>query len=130
MTARAKNPVRLEAKVRQRNKKHAYESVEDIYKDILVRNSFTGPGFRNLDVSLAKSFPIRWLGDAASIQLRADFFNVLNHANLGPPLVGPAAYGQFGQAFFGYSAAPPGNVSFVPLDEIPRRIELQLRVRF
>jgi hypothetical protein len=96
----------------------------------LGRNSFTGPGFRNIDVSLAKSFPIGWLGDASSIQLRADFFNVLNHANLGNPLVGQAAFGQFGQAFFGNSAAPPGNVSFVPLDEIPRRIELQVRVRF
>jgi hypothetical protein len=96
----------------------------------LGRNGFTGPGFRNLDASLAKSFPLPWLGEASSVQFRADFFNLLNHPNLGNPLVGQAAFGQFGQAFFGVNAAPPGNVSFVPLDEIPRRIQLQVRVRF
>ena len=35
VTSRAKNPVRLETKVRQRAKAHPYASVEDIYEDIV-----------------------------------------------------------------------------------------------
>lgn len=35
VTSRAKNPVRLETKVRQRAKSHPYASVEDIYDDIV-----------------------------------------------------------------------------------------------
>lgn len=35
VTSRAKNPVRLETKVRQRAKAHPYTSVEDIYEDIV-----------------------------------------------------------------------------------------------
>ncbi len=35
VTSRAKNPIRLETKVRQRNGKKAYETVEEIYDDIV-----------------------------------------------------------------------------------------------
>ena len=35
VTSRAKNPVRLETKVRQRSQSHSYSSVEDIYDDIV-----------------------------------------------------------------------------------------------
>lgn len=50
VTSRAKNPTRLEAKVRQRSAKANYESVEDIYKDIVdlagVRVALYFPGER------------------------------------------------------------------------------------
>jgi ppGpp synthetase/RelA/SpoT-type nucleotidyltranferase len=35
VTSRAKSPVRLETKVRQRAQSHAYVSVDDIYDDIV-----------------------------------------------------------------------------------------------
>ena len=35
VTSRAKNPIRLETKVRQRSGKKAYETVEEIYDDIV-----------------------------------------------------------------------------------------------
>jgi hypothetical protein len=50
----------------------------------LARNSFDGPGYRNVDISLAKAFgmpkaPI--LGDKAKLEIRMDAFNVLNLMN-------------------------------------------------
>ena len=37
-----------------------------------------GPGFANLDLSAFKNIPIR---ETATLQLRAECFNVFNHAN-------------------------------------------------
>jgi carboxypeptidase family protein len=96
----------------------------------LGRNSFIGPGSWNTDMSLGRSFRLPWLGEAGRIQLRADFYNVFNHPNLGDPIVSNTGFGVFGQAFYGSTAAPPSGVSFVPLDQTPRRIELQVRVFF
>jgi hypothetical protein len=48
----------------------------------LGRNTLTGPGLYNLDVSLVKT---QALGETSEIQLRAEFFNVLNHPNFGLP---------------------------------------------
>jgi hypothetical protein len=38
-----------------------------------------------MNTSLAKSFKMRWLGEAGLIQIRADAFDVLNHPNFGQP---------------------------------------------
>ncbi len=46
------------------------------------RDSLTGPGYNNLDLSLAKTTK---LSEQARIQFRAEFFNALNHTNLGTP---------------------------------------------
>jgi outer membrane receptor protein involved in Fe transport len=43
------------------------------------RNEFRGPGLWNLDAALYKTFRIT---ETSNIQLRAEAFNVLNHANL------------------------------------------------
>jgi hypothetical protein len=48
----------------------------------LSRNSINGPGFQNVDLSLAKTFPVF---REANLQFRADAFNVMNHPNLGQP---------------------------------------------
>jgi TonB dependent receptor len=47
--------------------------------NMTARNAFRGPGFYQLDTSLLKTFRIT---ETKSIQLRGEFFNVLNHANL------------------------------------------------
>ncbi len=41
-----------------------------------------GPGITNLDVSLFKNIP---MGERFTLQLRGEFFNVLNHANFADP---------------------------------------------
>ncbi|HZP02371.1 MAG TPA: carboxypeptidase regulatory-like domain-containing protein [Terriglobia bacterium] len=46
------------------------------------RNALRGPGFFQWDFSLAKNIPIR---EALKVQLRADFFNILNHPNFANP---------------------------------------------
>jgi len=51
------------------------------------RNSFNGPGYRDVDASLTKGFGLpktRLLGDAAKFEIRADFFNLFNNVNLDP----------------------------------------------
>lgn len=48
----------------------------------LGRGVFTGPGLADMDVSLFKNTQ---LSERTSLQFRAEFFNVLNHPNLGPP---------------------------------------------
>lgn len=49
----------------------------------LPRNAFVGPHFRNWDFSLVKNTPIK---ERLTMQLRADFFNILNHPNFASPL--------------------------------------------
>jgi hypothetical protein len=49
------------------------------------RNILTGPGAVNLDFSTFKAFPVSVLGEAGSVQLRAEFFNFLNHPQFGLP---------------------------------------------
>lgn len=55
----------------------AYGTVGNASRDLL-----TGPGYNNLDTSLTKVTP---LGESARLQFRAEFFNILNHTNLGTP---------------------------------------------
>src|SRR6266581_950275 len=45
----------------------------------LSRNKFTGPGFGDVDLSFIKNIPIT---ERVKVQLRADFFNLLNRINL------------------------------------------------
>jgi len=47
------------------------------------RNILTGPGYTNLDFSLAKSFLLR--AERHRLQLRGEFFNLLNHPNFDIP---------------------------------------------
>jgi hypothetical protein len=47
------------------------------------RNILTGPGFANLDFALTKSIPLH--GEGHQLQLRGEFFNLLNHPNFDIP---------------------------------------------
>ena len=59
------------------------------------RSIIPGPGSWNWDLSLQKTFPLR--GESHRIELRADAFNILNHANLGDPQTGFNAPQSFGR---------------------------------
>jgi hypothetical protein len=51
------------------------------------RNSLTGPGYRDVDGTLAKSFGlpnIKGLGENAKIEFRADAYNLFNNLNFSP----------------------------------------------
>jgi len=59
----------------------------------LGRNVVIGPGFSNTDFSVIKNTS---LGEVLHVQFRAEFFDLFNHANFGPPgtVVGTPAFGQ------------------------------------
>ena len=96
------------------------------------RNAFTGPGFFSLDLSLARSFTLPWLGESGRIRIRADAFNILNHANLGNPntrFTDPPSP-DFGVATFGRQGFASGFPAVSPLNETPRQIQLSLKLEF
>jgi hypothetical protein len=45
------------------------------------RNLLRGPGFANLDLTIAKDTKLGFLGESGSLEFRTDFFNIMNHAN-------------------------------------------------
>jgi hypothetical protein len=53
----------------------------------LGRNTFRGPGLHNLDIALIKDTPLKVeaRSELASLQFRAEFFNVFNIVNFGLP---------------------------------------------
>src|SRR5579864_7131757 len=59
----------------------------------LGRNVVTGPAFNNTDLSIMKNSVI---AEKIRVQFRAEFFDVLNHANLGQPgnVVGSPNFGR------------------------------------
>jgi len=98
------------------------------------RNAFEGPGLYSADVSLSRRFAIAQLGETGRLTLRADAFNVLNHANLNNPnssscpYVGCSGFGfaQFGLQSFDKTGFPAST----PFQESPRVIQLGVRVDF
>jgi Carboxypeptidase regulatory-like domain/TonB-dependent Receptor Plug Domain len=96
------------------------------------RNAFTGPGFYSLDLSLARAFQLPWLGEAGRLRIRADAYNILNHANLGNPnaqFTEPLTP-EFGVATYGRQGYASGFPAVSPLNETPRQIQLSLKVEF
>jgi hypothetical protein len=92
------------------------------------RNAFRGPGFYNIDLSVSRSFGLA-RQERLKSTLRVDFFNVLNHANLGnpdPQINSPT----FGIAQYGRSGLATGFPSLVPFTESARRIQLLFRLTF
>lgn len=59
----------------------------------LGRNVVIGPGFSNIDFSVVKNMK---LSEKYHVQFRAEFFDLFNHPNFGPPgtVVGTPAFGQ------------------------------------
>ncbi|HUA97489.1 MAG TPA: TonB-dependent receptor [Terracidiphilus sp.] len=68
----------------------------------VARNSWTGPGYRDVDASLIKSFglpamPV--LGEDANFEFRADFYNLFNNLNFNPGSISTNIQAaNFGQA--------------------------------
>jgi hypothetical protein len=93
------------------------------------RNAFSGPGLYNVDISLSRSFPLRWLGESGRLTFRADVFNFLNHANLNnpQPLIGQP---DFGVALYGRQGISTGFPAVSPLNETARQVQLIVRLEF
>jgi len=92
------------------------------------RNSIVGPPLTNFDFSMHKNIPVRKISESASVQFRAEFFNVLNHPNFGPPLpyTGSTNAIIFG-ADWSANGAPAGGLQ-QPLVTLPRDIQFALKL--
>jgi hypothetical protein len=62
----------------------------------LGRNTLIGPGVSKLDVSLFKNNRIRRISETFNVQFRAEFFNILNHANFASPTDHATVFDQSG----------------------------------
>ena len=51
------------------------------------RNLLTGPGTTNLDFSVFKNKSIKRISESFNVQFRAEFFNIMNHANFALPSI-------------------------------------------
>src|SRR6266404_715203 len=65
------------------------------------RNIATGPRLFNLDLAFYKNVTISSISEGFRVQLRAEFFNILNHTNFAPPLSNNAVFGEAGGAALG-----------------------------
>jgi hypothetical protein len=89
------------------------------------RNSIIGPPLVNLDFSVYKNFAIKKISESFSVQFRAEFFNVLNHANFAPPL--PIQSGA-ASALFNANGTPTNGGYLTTLVTQPRDIQFALKV--
>jgi hypothetical protein len=90
------------------------------------RNSIVGPSLVNLDFSVYKNFAIKKISESFSVQFRAEFFNILNHANFAPPL--PIQNGA-ASAMFNQNGSPVvGGGGLTTLVTQPRDIQFALKV--
>jgi hypothetical protein len=91
------------------------------------RNSIVGPSLVNLDFSLYKNFPVPRISESFSVQFRAEFFNILNHANFAPPL---PIQGGAASALFNQNGTPTNGGGLTTLVTQPRDIQFALKVIF
>jgi hypothetical protein len=98
------------------------------------RDVLTGPPFRNWDFSLVKDTKVGFLGEAGSIQFRAEFFDVLNHPNFALPN-GLAFSGNNGD-LTPFSEKPRSTAGSITKTIVPsggtgaRNIQFALRLEF
>jgi hypothetical protein len=97
----------------------------------MSRNMFQDTGFKNFDFSLAKNFHF---GEAMRLQLRAEFFNILNHPNFANPYGGQNGFGLNDPSVqpFGCGCATPDIAAANPAigSGGPRSIQLGAKFIF
>ncbi|HKE07044.1 MAG TPA: TonB-dependent receptor [Candidatus Acidoferrum sp.] len=96
------------------------------------RNLFRGPSYHNWDFSIIKSWTIR---EGLALQLRGEFFNILNHPNFTNPF---GVGGQLGNVdpsnpgSFGFAGETPDVAAANPVigSGGPRAIQIGLKLKF
>jgi hypothetical protein len=87
------------------------------------KNSFRGPQYKNVDMSVTKDWHIK---ERYGAQFRVEFFNVFNRADYGAPGSNPTA----GGAQFGFSQATPDATNAVFGTGGPRHVQFGLKLTF
>lgn len=91
------------------------------------RDSLIGPGFQDVDFSLVKDTKVGFLGEAGSVEFRAEVFNLLNHANFYNP--GLNVFSGTGPAT-GDVEAPLAGAAQITNAFPSRQIQLALKLIF
>ena len=86
-----------------------------------MKGALIGPHYVNWDASLARRFPFT---ESAYLRFEADFFNVLNHTNLGDPATG------IGSTFGRITSTSPQNWAGTAPQNDPRIGQLSLKLVF
>jgi hypothetical protein len=97
------------------------------------RNILIGPGTSNLDFSVFKNIPIKKISESFNVQFRAEFFNILNHANFAVPVT-PDHTDIFDSSGNYLSPLPPpngnnGTAGVLTATSTPSR-EIQFALKF
>jgi hypothetical protein len=103
----------------------------------LGRNSLRGPSFKQWDLAIYKNTQIN---ERLALQLRADFFNLLNHPNFSSPLL-PAFIADAGQQGIGTNGVSEGFYNLTATGDVgignpflgggaPRGIQLAAKFTF
>jgi hypothetical protein len=87
------------------------------------KNTFRGPQFKNVDLSIAKIWKIK---ERYSAQFRTEFFNFFNHPTFGAPGNNPTS----GQNAFGFAKATADSGNPVLGSGGPRHIQFGLKLTF
>ena len=95
------------------------------------RGLFFGPNASNLSFSLVKDTALPLLGEQASLQFRAELFNVLNHPSYGSPAVATFTANENARnAFVGALAANAGVIPTSSNFSQSRELQLALKIIF
>jgi hypothetical protein len=89
------------------------------------RNLMTGPGTTNLDFSVFKNQSIKKISESFNVQFRAEFFNVLNHANFAVPQIASGHTDIFDST----GAPQPATAGVLTSTTTPGR-EIQFALKF
>jgi hypothetical protein len=87
----------------------------------LGRNTLIGPGLVDFDFSLFKNNYLKSISDHFNVQFRAEFFNLLNHANFAPPIDNKKLFDSSGRSI--------ANAGLITSTQTPsRQIQFALKV--
>lgn len=97
----------------------------------LGRHTLNGFGATQVDLTLRRQFRVQ---ERLSLQLRADFFNIFNHPNFGPPTnyLSSPLFGQATQMLASALGSGGDSGGLNPLHQIggPRSAQLALKLIF
>jgi hypothetical protein len=94
------------------------------------RGMLRGPNLGNWDFSLVKDTALRKLGEQGALQFRAEFFNILNHANFAVPSANTVFAGA-NTTLGPYTQAPTAGVGQITSTvTTSRQIQFALKVIF
>jgi hypothetical protein len=92
-----------------------------------ANNILRGPHDRRVDISLLKELPIR---EAATLQFRAECFNISNTPNFAFPNASVSSYGPDGIALGGQNGGGFGTITSTLSSERPRQYQFALKLIF